>query len=248
MLKLSRYGVVIQSRMSSSRLPGKALADIDGTPMLLWQLKRLKKGLKVPKLIVATSDHSSDDPIEQLCTKHEFQCFRGPLDDVMLRFIGCGKRFDLDYIIRVGGDDPLIDPECCNRLMDLHREDPCDFIYASHRRGWPYGCAAELISRDALERIHRRTSDATYREHTIPYFFDHPDDFRIRKCIAPPEISRPEYFFTVDYREDLELVREIVGRLRKEGDYFPLRSVIRLVDRNQELRDINRELHSGFDD
>jgi spore coat polysaccharide biosynthesis protein SpsF len=243
---LSPYGVVIQARTSSARLPGKVLMDIEGQPMLLRQLRRLRKGIKVGKLVVATSEDASDDPIEELCSENGFTCFRGPLDDVMGRFILLGREHRIDYLVRVGGDDPLIDPECCNFLVDIQLRERYDFIYASNRSGWPYGCAAELISRAALEEIHQRTSRPLYLEHTIPFFFDFPQEFNIYRAEAPKSINRPEYCFSVDYLEDIELIRTIFRMLKSEGDYFPLAKVIELIDNNPHLRDINKHLHQGF--
>ena len=241
------YGVVIQARASSTRLPGKVLMDVEGKPMLLRQAERLRNGIGDLPLIIATSDESSDDKVEELCTKHGFTCFRGSLDDVMLRFIQCAQKYGIDYIVRVGGDDPLIDPDCCTTLVSMHRKEPCDFMYASNRDGWPYGCAAELISVSSLEKIHSQVDDALYKEHTIPYFFEHQDDFNIVKVLAPESIHRPDYYFTVDFPEDLEFIRSIFSRLLTEGEYFPLQRVISLIDGNSEMRDINKHLHSGFD-
>lgn len=245
--KLNKYGIVIQARTGSTRLPEKVLADIHGQPMLLRQLRRLIQGKKAPKLVVATSEHSSDDRVEELCSKYGFDCFRGPLNDVMNRVILCARKFQIDYIIRVGGDDPLIDPECCNYLMSLHQKNPCDFIYASNREGWPYGCAAELIDVKALEKIYAKTSNHFYLEHTIPYFFDHEDDFKIMKVKAPKGINCPDYYFTVDYPADLQLIRTIFLKLKNEGDFFSLKSVIKLMDENLDMQKINKHLHQGFD-
>jgi spore coat polysaccharide biosynthesis protein SpsF len=241
------YGVIVQARIGSSRLSGKVLLDIEGQPMLLCQLRRLKFGLKVSKLIVATSKEASDNSVGKLCHDYGFDCFRGPLNDVMNRFILCAKQYKIKYIIRVGGDDPLIDPECCNTLMTLHKQKPYDFMYASNREGWPYGCAAELIDVKALKIIHSKTAEPHYLEHTIPYFFDHHEEFSILKVRAPQDINRPDYYFTVDYPEDLELMRTIFRKLKKKGDYFSLKNVIELMDGNPELRKINSHLHHGFD-
>jgi spore coat polysaccharide biosynthesis protein SpsF len=247
MKKAISYGVVVQARASSNRLPGKVLMDIEGQPMLLRQLDRLKKGLGDLPLIVATSFKSSDDAVEELCHANDIDCFRGPLDDVMLRFIECAQEYKLDYIVRVGGDDPLIDPNCCSSLISMHQNKSYDFMYASNREGWPYGSAAELISVDALKKIYPQVHSAFYKEHIIPYFFDHPDKFHIIKVKASASINRPNYYFTVDFLEDLEVVRRIFRLLKDEGDYFPLESVIRLIDKNPEICDLNRHLHNGFD-
>jgi len=165
----------------------------------------------------------------------------------MLRFILCAREHGLTHLVRVGGDDPLIDPECCLELVRRHRVEPADFLYASNREGWPYGCAAELIAREALERIHAATDKPFYLEHTIPYFFDHLGEFTIRKVRSPTGLCRPELAFTVDHTEDMELVRSVFRELREEGEFFPLERVIRLMDEKPALRAINAHLHEGFD-
>lgn len=246
-MTINSYGVIIQARLSSSRLPGKVLMDVEGKPMLQRQVERLRFGIGKLPLVVATSEHSSDDPIDEFCVTNGIPCFRGPLNDVMHRFILCARMHGLTHIVRVGGDDPLIDPDCCVELVRLHRQEQSDFLYASNREGWPYGCAAELISVAALEQIRAATDLPAYLEHTIPYFFDHPGGFRIFRVQAPDELCRPELAFTVDYPEDLELVRSVFRELRDEGDFFPLTRAIRLMDDKPELVAINGHLHEGFD-
>ena len=243
-----KYGVIIQARMSSTRLPGKVLMDVEGQEMLFRQVDRLQHGLGGIPLVVATSHDKTDDCIESFCTEKGFSCFRGPLDDVMLRFILCAEEFDFDYIIRVGGDDPLIDPICCTTLVEMNECERHDLMYASNRKGWPYGCAAELISKEALKSIHNSTNDGYYREHTTPYFYDNPDRFKIMKVSSPLEINRPDYYFTVDFLNDIELVREVFKLLKSEGNYFSMKQLIDVIDENPYIRDINAHLHKGFDD
>ena len=132
-------------------------------------------------------------------------------------------------------------------LLRFHKHENQDFLYASNRKGWPYGSAAELISTEILKEIHNKTEDPHYREHTIPYFFHNPDDFFITRVVAPKEIRRPNYFFTVDFFEDLELVRRIFKTLSKQKNYFTFKQVIDLVDQNPDLLKINSHLHKGFD-
>ena len=244
---MSNYGIVIQARVSSTRLPKKVLMDVEGLPMLFRQADRIRHFIPHTPLIIATSKESSDDSIQEMCDEKGIMCFRGSLDNVVLRFLECVQKFDLDYIIRVGGDDPLIDPECCKALMDANIEEKHDFIYASNIEGWPYGSAAELISKKALELINSKALNPLYKEHTIPYFFDHPEQFNIKKLKSPRGINRPNYYFTVDFPEDLELIRSIFRILKSEGDYFPFKRVIELIDNNKEILNINKHLHSGFD-
>ena len=174
-----KFGVIIQARMNSSRLPGKVMMDIDGAPMLRRQIERLLGGLRNIPVVVATSSESTDD--------------------------------------------------------------------ASHRDGWPYGCAAELISVDALLDAHRATKELIYLEHTIPYFFDHSDDFSMHRVVAPENLRRPDLFFSVDYQEDLDLVRKVYKQFLIENAFFSMKEVIEFMDANPDLKSLNAHLHDGFD-
>jgi spore coat polysaccharide biosynthesis protein SpsF len=242
-----KFGIIIQARMNSSRLPGKVMMDIVGAPMLRRQIERLVGGLRDIPVVVATSLESTDDGIADLCLDIGCDCYRGALNDVMGRFILCAKQFDFSHIVRVGGDDPLIDPFCCMSLIDQFLNDSADFLYASHRDGWPYGCAAELFSVDALVKAYRATNEAKYLEHIIPYFFDNLNDFSIHKVVAPVGLRRPDLCFSVDYQEDLNLVREVYSELLNENTLFSMKEVIELMDAKPDLKLLNAHLHDGFD-
>ena len=134
----NNYAIFVQARMSSTRLPGKVLSEIVGSPMLFRQLDRLNNMTNIP-VVVVTSNHISDDPIESMCVSNGFTFFRGELDDVLSRFISSAVFHDITHIIRVGGDDPLIDPDACEFLQEEHKAFGGDYLYASNRDGWPYG-------------------------------------------------------------------------------------------------------------
>lgn len=233
--------------MSSSRLPGKVLMDVAGKPMLERQTERLKSGLRGLPIVVATSRDQSDDAIAALCAVKGLPCFRGDLDDLMTRFIECAHRYGFTHVLRINGDNPLVDPDCCLRLIEDHAREPCDVIYASHRRGWPYGAGSELMSVSALVNARSRTNDPYYLEHTVPFFFDHSEEFSVRQLIAPPSLCRPEAALSVDFQEDLELIRKIFIELIDQDADVPLEKVIHLLDAKPELQEINRHLHKGFD-
>ena len=112
------YCIFVQARLSSSRSPGKVLADIDGKPMLLRQLQRIKNGVNDIEIICVTSNDKSDDPIEELCSKNNFNFFRGSLNNVLQRYIDAADEFKIKNIIRIGGDDPLAD---YNSIIELVR-------------------------------------------------------------------------------------------------------------------------------
>src|SRR5439155_1214749 len=71
--------------MSSSRLPGKVLADVAGQPMLARVCARVRRARRVDACVVATSDRSADDPVAELCRREQIPCFRGSELDVLDR-------------------------------------------------------------------------------------------------------------------------------------------------------------------
>jgi len=239
------YGIIIQSRFSSSRLPGKALLKIKNKEMVLRQIQRLQHFIDIP-IVLATSTDVTDDPIADLCKKHKIKCYRGPLNNLVQRLIDCAKSHKFKYIIRVGGDDPLIDPECCAKLKIENEKEKQDFIYASCREGWPYGCAAELISLNSLTRILSNTNDSFYLEHTIPYYFDNYKDFKIKKLPSPKNINRPNYYFSVDYEEDFKLINKIFEHFLPHKEFFDMKEIVNFIDNNKELLHIYSNLHNGF--
>ncbi len=239
------YCIFVQARLSSSRSPGKVLADIDGKPMLLRQLQRIKNGVNDIEIICVTSNDKSDDPIEELCSKNNFNFFRGSLNNVLQRYIDAADEFKIKNIIRIGGDDPLADYNSIIELVSEHKDE--DFLYTSHRAGWPYGTASELIKVSALKKISSLTDDELYKEHIIPFFWHNPDIFNMKKVFSPDSICRPDYYFSVDYEEDLQLIRNIFMLLKSKGEFFNLIDVINLCDNQKDILEINKHLHSGFD-
>ncbi len=79
---------ILQARMSSSRLPGKVLLPLAGAPMIVRQIERVRRARRIDRLVVATSDDPSDDELARTLAAAGVAVHRGPLDDVLARFIG----------------------------------------------------------------------------------------------------------------------------------------------------------------
>ena len=246
-MKIENYCIFIQARMSSSRAPGKVVEDIFGKPMLLRQLERLRNGNKNIEIVCVTSTDPTDNVIEELCLKNNFLCFRGSLDNVLNRYMSAAKFYNVKNIIRIGGDDPLVDVNQVRILIDEHKKTNADFLFTSHRNGWPLGAVAELISLHALEDLEAKTKEPLYLEHIIPWFHNNSDDYKCIPVNSPSHLRRPEYYFTVDYPEDLELIKVIFEKLLKLGDFFNFNDVIELCDNEPNILNINKHLHAGFD-
>ncbi len=113
---------VIQARMSSTRLPGKVLADVGGETMLALLLRRLEAPPSVARIVVATSDDESDDPVAEPARGAVRDVHRGSLTDVLARFVGAAEGHG-GPIIRITADCPLTDPAVVEAVLERFRID-----------------------------------------------------------------------------------------------------------------------------
>jgi spore coat polysaccharide biosynthesis protein SpsF len=243
---MKNYDIVIQARMGSSRRPGKINYLFNDEPMLVYQINRLK-AFGIRNIIVATSNKSQDDITEKLAVTCDIRCFRGSEDDVLKRFNDCCEKFKIKNVVRVGGDDPLIDPEGIKLLIKTHQNNlDYDLIYSSHPNGWIYGTAAELITAKSLYKVNLLAKDNIDREHIIPYY---KKDSSLRKMqlYTPDILHREDIYLSVDYQEDLDLIEQIINHFTKENKRYTFKQedLIELYD-SKRLNITNKHLHSGF--
>ena len=239
------YAVIVQARMGSVRSPGKINYRLLDEPMLAYQIKRLQIG-GIDNIIIATTCLLEDNRTEAIAKEAGASCFRGSQNDVLARYLACCQKFEVKNAIRVGGDDPLIDPEGIKVLIDTHKECKSDLVYASHSEGWIYGTAAELITSKSLILACEAAESASDREHVVSFL---KQSELFSKTAVTPEISmrRSDIFLSVDYQEDLDLICQIVKSFDLNGDRygFSQQGLISLYD-SGDLEINNRHLHDGF--
>ena len=114
-----RVIAIVQSRMGSSRLPGKMLLPLGDYPIINWVVQRLQKSEKITNLVVATSDQSIDDSLVNHLTDMNIDVFRGSENDVLDRYYRAAKFYNADIVVRITGDCPIIDPDLVDNIIDL---------------------------------------------------------------------------------------------------------------------------------
>lgn len=222
---------IIQARLSSSRLPGKVLMDIEGLPMLARVVDRVSASRLIDGVAVATSSDPSDDRLAAYCRSHGIRHHRGPLEDVLARFLHAAQREEADVIVRITADCPLIDPALIDAVVtirDAHRAD-----YASNvlNRRYPRGLDVEVFTAEALARADREGREPHHREHVTPYLYEKPGRFQIIGLDCERDLSHHRW--TVDTLADLELVRAIYQRL--DNPLAGWREVLAVVEREPNL-------------
>jgi spore coat polysaccharide biosynthesis protein SpsF len=236
---MSRVVAVIQARMGSSRLPGKSLIDLAGKPLLQHVVERLQRASLITEVVIATSDHPRDNPIEALATDLDIRPVRGSENDVLARYALAAWQANATTIVRVTADCPLIDPDITDMVIDSFQSDP-GCVYAANvvERTFPRGCDVEVFSADALYTADREARLPFEREHVTPHLLSNPGRFPQQSLTAPEKWRRPSYRLCVDTHEDLALVSAIYERLGPDNG-FPITRVIEYLDAHPDLPAMN---------
>jgi len=232
---------ILQARMSSTRLPGKVMADLAGAPMILRQIERLNRAPSLRQIVVATSDQPSDDPLAHAMQAAGVPVFRGPLDDVLGRFIGAIDAFGpADIGVRLTADCPLADPGVIEATVALREATGADYAAnAGERRTFPKGLDVEVFRVAALRAAAAETRDPYHREHVTPFLYRRPERFAL--AFHHQAVDEGEVRWTVDRPDDLEFVRAVYEALYPEDPAFTSDDVRAFVRSRPDL------MHLGGD-
>ena len=202
--------------MDSRRLPGKALAEVEGVPLLGYVVPRVRLVRAfAERVVVATSDRPVDDPLVEYCRDQGWPVFRGPADDVAGRVLTCAEHHGWDWFARVNGDSPFTDPELLAEACEVAELGDFDLITNLAPRSFPYGVSAELIRTESYRQAYAQFRGPDDREHVTRYLYDHLADLRYVNIARRGEDQSGERL-TVDTPEDLEAFRAFVARLHRE--------------------------------
>jgi spore coat polysaccharide biosynthesis protein SpsF len=250
-----RVIAIIQGRMSSSRLPGKILADIAGQPMLSRVYIRTSRAATVTETIFATTIDSSDNPVAEYCDFAGIPFTRGNLHDVLDRYYQTAKDARADVVVRITADCPVIDPvlidDCVNTLLEGSFDFVCNRLPPPFTRTYPIGLDTEVCTFTALEKAWNEATETFHREHVLPYLYEgveltaesrtlatgvSPRGFKIAQLHHTTDFG--DYRWTVDTPEDLEFMQQLYARFNERDD-FSWGDVLQVVHDNPELAAIN---------
>lgn len=238
---------IIQARMGSSRLPGKALKDLGGQTVLGRVVNRVRMAKLPERVVVATSIQPCDDVIVEECERLSVAYFRGNEADVLDRYYGAVQKFDAGAVVRITADCPLIDPELIDETVHAFRIQKADYATNALVITYPRGLDVEVFTSTALAAAWRCTIESYQRVHVTPYFYENPNLFNIVSLSA--EADYGNYRWTLDTPEDLEMIRRVYTHFGQRQD-FGWREVLRLMESEPELAEINshvrqKMLHEG---
>ncbi|MFC1828417.1 cytidylyltransferase domain-containing protein [Thermodesulfobacteriota bacterium] len=229
---------VIQARMGSERLPGKVLKTLAGQPVLQHIVNILQGVSIIDEIVIATTTLRQDDAVEQLAEKNSVRVIRGSANDVLDRFRLVVLATKPDLVIRVTGDDPLMDNGITERVIAAHAEGDWDYSSNILTRTYPRGMDTEVVTQEVLAEAWRETADQNDREHVTLYIRDRGDVFRLHNVAAQEMHNRPELRLCLDTPNDYELISNVYDNLYN-GLPIKLVDVIEYLDAHPEVKKLN---------
>jgi spore coat polysaccharide biosynthesis protein SpsF len=230
----------VAARMGSERMPGKVLKDLAGMPSLVHIFDILKSTKKLDDFAVVTTVLKEDDEIERVCNENSIKVVRGSVHDVLDRFRLAAEKFNPENIVRVTGDDPLMDPEIIDKVIEAHYSGDYDYTSNMINRTYPRGMDTEVIKFSALEKSWQTTADKDDHEHVTLFIRRNPEMFK-QKSVESDGESLEDLRLCLDTEEDYELVSEIYKNLYN-GYPIKLSEVIKFLNENPELKKLNSNI------
>ncbi len=217
--------IILQARLDSSRLPGKALLPLGGRPMVYRVMEALSRIPCDRRVLACPPD--SETAFAPLAEEAAFSLFVGSKEDVLNRFSRAARRFDARWIIRATGDNPFVFPDAAEALMKETENTEADYgTYGAT----PYGAGVEVIRAEALHTADREAREPFEREHVCPYLYGHPERFLLHRPLAPKMWRGPQLRVTVDTPADYQRAQGLYQALEGE-QRFRGEDIIRVYNR-----------------
>ena len=210
----TKRAVIVQCRLSSSRLPSKAIKPLGDKPVLAWVLNSMKK-VKADKYFVAT-DPESYPVLLPICKENGFECFAGDLNDVLKRFCDLIKTLKVETVIRATADNPFLFYEAAQASLEDFEEKNkgkkiCDYLTYT---GLPHGSGVEIFSAQSLLKAAEETDNPYDHEHVGPALYNHKENFNCEFIKAPSRFYNPQLRTTIDTFSDYLRAISMVNYLR----------------------------------
>jgi spore coat polysaccharide biosynthesis protein SpsF len=235
----NKIGIITQARMTSTRLPGKILMEVGQKPLLKYHCERLiQNGLSV---YLATTENKTDDKVVEFAKAEHIPFSRGSESDVLSRFYKCALQNELNVIVRVTSDCPLIDGALVKQGIDKYIEMNDKNLYLSNalERTYPRGFDFEIFSMELLLEAYKNAVLEIDKEHVTPYI-NRNRSGKVNFYHFRQKEDKSAYRITVDTPEDFELIKKLIEE--HGADKMDYKQITEILDKHPELVLINAHI------
>ncbi len=238
-----KVAAIIEARMRSSRLPGKLMLPIVEKPALAHLFERLRRCKKLDDIILATTETPCDVVLADFAQRQDVNFFRGSENDVMSRVLYAAREFDVDVIVEITSDCPLVDTAMVDAAIDQFFTGKLEYLSNVIKRTYPRGLDVQIFTRTALERTFESTGDPVDREHVSLFIYEHPEIFRLGHFgCEGTRLEWPEQRITLDTPEDYFVIRSVFENLYPENPEFGYADIHGFLQENPDIAAINMEI------
>lgn len=234
---------IIQTRMGSTRLPGKVLKQICRKTVLEHVTNRLKKVKSIDKIVIATTVLEKDNVIVKESERLNIDYFRGSEENVLSRYYYAAKEYDADVVVRITSDCPLIDSKVTEDTIQFYLDNMHKYDYVSNtlERTFPRGLDTEVFSFKALEKAFNEAVSESDKEHVTPYIWSNSNKFKLG-CYKN-DVDYSHLRWTLDTIEDFDLIKKIYFYLHGQRDIaFNMNDILSLYEKYPYLLRINKKI------
>jgi spore coat polysaccharide biosynthesis protein SpsF len=231
---------ILQARMSSSRLPGKVMKPILGTPMIFLQIERIMRARHIDKLLVATTSDEADNVLANECIRRGLAVYRGSQSDVLRRYVKAAEEYRPTAVVRLTADCPLADWTVIDSAVETYIHGHYRYVTNVNPPTYPDGLDVEIVDYEALRIADIEARLPSEREHVTAFISARPERFSAGAIRSPVDLSAMRW--SVDEPEDFELVRVIYEALYPTKPMFETRDILDFLREHPELIRLNQHI------
>ena len=218
---------ILQARTGSTRFPGKVLKQVNGRSLIEWQILRILES-KIDKIVLATSNESSDDDLAKIVRNLGIQVFRGSLLNVHSRFLSIVQQERPEYFIRLTGDCPVTMPILIDEMISTFESRCADYLSNVNPPTYPDGLDVEIISSRSFLEFSKMDLTEDEREHVTLGMRQRPNIFRVENFLNDRDLSKARW--TVDYEEDFNFISKVFEYFTGRETEFTMHDVLQALE------------------
>ena len=202
-------------RSSSSRLPRKAYLKVGNSSAIEHLILRVKQSKRIDRIVLCTTTCTSDDELCEIARRHNIDFYRGEELDVLGRILKATYENE-HTVVRITGDDILVDPYYLDEGIDQHLSAGVDY---TSMKSLPSGTEAEYFSRRALANIHACCEERHDTEYLTYFVSRNLPHFSVQEAIVK-SIHQNNWRLTLDTNEDYAIIKDFINAMVINGKEY----------------------------
>ena len=224
-------GAIIVARCNSSRLPNKALMEINQDESIKILIDRIKMCKNVDRIVLSTSSHSTDDKLIEIAERENIDYYRGSLSKVAKRYYDTANYYNFDHFVRITGDAVCSDYEMIDKIIDSHLKKSCDVTFM---KNMPFGTHNQVVSIQTIKTI-LDTAKVIENTEYLEYYLENDRYFNVNYVDSNYDYDIRTRI-TLDYHEDLMFLRKIYAKFINTERF---ENILNYINDNPKLIELN---------